>query len=628
MKRSCFFKKIIFLAAITCLFFSCAQVSETTSFLNKLDEADRYISQTQTDSALKILKKLEKKALNPLYAIGLYRRYMQLGESARAEKILTAALKRNPDNLELCAIYSSFLTRRGRLDEAFKLARPLAGTKYGSIYSEVFLRKIIKDHDKKDFSFYASKDFLPVYFDAYNGSHDNGWLRNAAVVHLINGEYADAASLTPSDKKSAADALFWALSLYDAGKYGDAAENLLTCRYLSEQKKSSGSALVDDNLTYYLPEKGCISQIEVSSLLSDCYVCMNEDEEAQKIRTELISSLSQSNEKNTADEDKLLSVIYLNSALFSLSREDYIGAHRMLTFVVNKWPDFVNALVCYGNFAYNMAKLELNDPLTRAVRDAGVKSLDMRRFDDLPRIPVTDAIARIDESLKRAKNDVLYVAKLDLEDKISEETDDRIRLSKMYRVLEKNSIGTDQYPPELTQYAVHTLLTLDKIEDARSMFKKYLASRADFDKSRPFGEQCAENLDRLYLWEVQYAAWFAAYEKNATLAKRLYEYAVYENGFAPESSGTEISPDAAVSSAINLAMIYSSTGLSDKALELYGKASGRASDLYTKAEIMYRIACIYVSKGETEAAVRSLQYCLYLNPGYAHARLLLNKIRK
>ena len=74
-------------------------------------------------------------------------------------------------------------------------------------------------------------------------------------------------------------------------------------------------------------------------------------------------------------------------------------------------------------------------------------------------------------------------------------------------------------------------------------------------------------------------------------------------------------------------MIYSSVGNKDKALELYGRAQSRATDNYMRSDIMYRLACIYDAKKDAAAAVKSLEYSLYLNPSNGNARLLLGKFQ-
>ena len=290
----------------------------------------------------------------------------------------------------------------------------------------------------------------------------------------------------------------------------------------------------------------------------------------------------------------------------------------------------------------------MDDPLTKSLRDAGVVSADMKRFDEAPRVAVSDALLRMKESVARTHNDTLYVAALELEDKIDDSSDDRTRLGRMYRVLERNATAADLYPEPIAQYAVHTLLRLDRYDEAKEMFKKYLVARYKLGSQRDFEEDLVLNLQRMSVWETEYAAYFAAAEKNTDLTKRLYEYAVYETGYSSayggmtaldraqvdnfnsittRSGGTEISPAAANESAVNLAMIYSSTGNKDKALELYGRAQSRATDNYMRSQIMYRLACIYDAKKDAAAAVKALEYSLYLDPANGNARLLLGKFK-
>ena len=220
------------------------------------------------------------------------------------------------------------------------------------------------------------------------------------------------------------------------------------------------------------------------------------------------------------------------------------------------------------------------------------------------------------------------MAALELEDKIDDSSDERARLGRMYRVLERNAIAADLYPAEIAQYAVHTLLRHDRYSEALEMFKKYLVARYNLGKERDFEEDLVLALRKMDLWEVEYAAYFSARERETDLTKRLYEYAVYESGYSSAYGGSEISPAAATQSAVNLAMIYSSTGNKDKALELYGRAQSRANDNYLKSEIMYRLACVYDAKKEEAAAVKSLEYSLYLNPANGKARLLMQKFKK
>ena len=590
-----------------------------------LDEADRYIEQGYPKDALKVLSDCEKKILNPMEAVGVYKRYAALDNKKAAERVLKKNLKKNPESPELNAVYVCFLKDSGRTEEALKLSKILRGSKYGGLYSELYFHSLQAPQEQsprvQDF---LTEDMAALYVDAYNSSGDNAWLRNAALCSLFKGEYGDAASLSPDGFQSPSDAYFWATVRYDNKNYGEAAECLLAGKELLQKNESR---FFDG-----IKESRKVSDIECASLLSDCYTIMGEEKAAEEVRGELIAAITSGSENEPASQagatKSLLGTMYLNSALYALQRNDERAAYNTLVFVTQKWPDLVPALIAYGNFAYNSSRRVMDDPLTKSLRDAGVVSTDMKRFDELPRVSVSDALLRMKESIARSHNDSLYVAALELEDKIDDSSDERARLGRMYRVLERNAITADLYPAEIAQYAVHTLLRHDRYSEALEMFKKYLVARYNLGKERDFEEDLVLALRKMDLWEVEYAAYFSARERETDLTKRLYEYAVYESGYSSAYGGSEISPAAATQSAVNLAMIYSSTGNKDKALELYGRAQSRANDNYLKSEIMYRLACVYDAKKEEAAAVKSLEYSLYLNPANGKARLLMQKFKK
>ncbi len=611
-------KKISFLAGIflVMLFASCSSKTRVSSLISSLDEVDRYIAQNNPSDALKILAQLQKKTVSPMEAVGIYKRYATLGEEKYAEKLLLRTLKKNPANLELNAVYVDFLKKQGDIEQAFSHAKILRGTRYASLYSELYLRQLAAQGAERSVEFFLDEEFKPIYLGAYYATHDDAWLKNAALIHLSRGEYSDAAELSGEEIADAGDAYFWACVFYDAERFDEAAMCLLQAQKFLEN--DSANVLGGRRA----PRKPLPSQIEISALLSDAYVSMDDDEAAQAVRDNLLANYMLGDSGDVSSDS--LSAIYLNSALYAQSRDDRKAAYMNLSYVVEKWPDYAPALIAYGNFAYESARQVLDDPLTRALREAGIFSADMRRFDEIPRVSISDALSRMEESLERKKDDKLYVAKLELEEKTERNIEVRERLSKVWRVLERNSLGTNLYPPAIMQYATHTLLSLEQYDEAKRLFEKYIKARFEFDEERPFGENVVNFMRRMHLWEVEYCAYFAAAEKNADLAKRLYEYAVYERGISSSHGGSEISAECSVQSAANLAMIYSSTGNKDKALDLYGRVSGRAMDSYLKSDIMYRIACLYDAKGDKEGARRSLEYGLYLNPGNARAHMMLS----
>ena len=613
--------KFFFLAGVTAFFIfsSCSFKSQASAVISSLDEADRCIAQNNPSDALKILNALQKKIISPMEAVGIYRRYNLLSEKKAGEKVILKNLKKHPKNLELNAIYTAILKEAGEYEKAFAQSEILRGTKYSSLYAEMYFRNLLLQDGERDLNFFLVAEFLPIYHGAWQTSHDNAWLRNEALAHLARGEFSVAAALAPETKKSGADAFFWATVLYDGQKYEYAAESLLEAERLFAR---------NENLFYEgIPDRTQVSAVEVASLLSDCYVRLGEDDMAESVRDGLVANLMLSEEEQ--DSSDMLARVYLNSALYFQERDNLQNTKKILDFVVGKWPDFSPALIAYGNFAYESARRVLDDPLTRALRAAGVVSADMKRFDELPRIPISDALTRMHESLERTGDKNLHVAILDLEDRISTSEDERARISKIWRLLEQNTLAPNLYPPEIVQYALHIFLEFERYDEAKNIFVKYLHARFGFDETKPFERELLENIPKMDLWEIEYAAFFAASQNDSFLAKKLYERAVFgEKGTSGNSfDGFEVPPECDIQSATNLAMIYSSTGNKESALKLYGAAASRATDSYLKSEIMYRLGCTYNKLGQKNDARRSLEYALYLNPSNGNARLLLGELK-
>lgn len=87
---------------------SCSIRAERKSFTAALDQIDILINQRQYKDALKELSLIEKNASTPLARLGIYKRYRLLGEDAKAEKILTAALKKKSrQSRSHCSVYES-----------------------------------------------------------------------------------------------------------------------------------------------------------------------------------------------------------------------------------------------------------------------------------------------------------------------------------------------------------------------------------------------------------------------------------------------------------------------------------------------------------------------------------------
>ena len=73
----------------------------------------------------------------------------------------------------------------------------------------------------------------------------------------------------------------------------------------------------------------------------------------------------------------------------------------LLFYAVNKWPDYVPALVLYADYAYNSNLERKEDTEILALRNAGISSLEMEKYDKRRKIPLSDAVYRIDISPKK-----------------------------------------------------------------------------------------------------------------------------------------------------------------------------------------------------------------------------------
>ena len=609
--------------------FSCSNSTEPASFLSALDKVDSYIRTAQTSDALKLLNKTSKSAYSAYARIGIYRRYMTLGEKALAEKTLKKALKKIPQNLELSALYGVFLLRDGRLSEALSVSQCLSGTKYGSIYSECVLKTV-----EKDFLHLLNPKMASVFNDAYNATQDERWLINAVLPFLAAGDYANAASMQQSLESDFS--LFWAQVQYDSGKFDLCIENL---DRIKSSQISGATAL----------------------LASDAYYRLGDFDSAEKERSKL---LALSDLEYNVQVPEILAV---NSAIWSYNAKNYSRAYDLLSSIVLKNTDSVPALVTYGKFAWEDSFLHEEDNLERALRKARLRSLSMKQNDERPRFLIDDAIFRIDENIKKNKlagktaYDELIVEKLSLFLRANSNLPVENLCAEIWRTLEQNELGTDLYPPLLVNFAVDELLKYSRTDDARRLFSKYLDARykmkddsatkedtvrydifggekkytapvvPDFVIKAAFGDRAAQYSNTMEIWEVETAAYFTLLDGNVNAARRLYEYALFETGgvkmLQKKDSIIAISPLAGVSSAMNLAMIYSSTGELEKSLSLYGLASGRTRDKQLKSKILYRTALVQNDLKNTNGAILSLDYAVSLDPLNAEARLFRKKLK-
>lgn len=598
------------------VFFSCSNRVEQKSVSSALEQIDILINQEQFKDAERELGKIEKKSYSSWIEIGIFKRYLKIGLSEKAEKTLVQAIKKNPKNNELNAVYAHFLLSNGRIDESLAAGKILSGTRYGSVFSEAVLRNVLeKSKNSELMDVFFAPEYFSVYYDAYTGSKNSAWLRNCALLHLTAGAYEKAALIQPGIQKisEANDGFFWSLAMYDAGHFGESINYGNAALSLAEAR--SGKA------------RNLVSVSEISAVLQDSYIWLGDSENAELIREKYLDSISDgagnfilSAPEN--DENKFLPPIFVNSAKWALDSGREKRAVQLLGFCVENWPDYVPGLISYADFAYN-SNLERHEDSTKLqLRDEGLASLEMERYDSRQKIPLSDALSRIDKSLARFKSPLLYVARLDLKYKTDKNYTEAEKTADVWRLLEENAVSPSVYPELLFEYALNFLLKTKNTADAWNLFYKYISSKYKIACDNDFWTNVVKKISGFSSAEAEFAFYFAALSGKATDSVRLGEFCVFEN-----EEKQYINVAVSDFSALNMAQIYNSVGRKSDALDLYKKVNGRSSAKEIKSLAMYRMALIYMDMKDFKNARICAEYSSTLNPRNAEAKLLLLKIK-
>lgn len=602
--------------------FSCSNLAEEKSIASVLDQIDILINQNQFKDAERELDKISKKSYSSWTEIGIFRRYVQIQANAKAEKIILNSIKKNPKNDELNAVYTNFLLRNKRTEEALNAGKVLQGTKYGSIYSECVLRNVLEKSEKSELSkIFRSSEYFPIYYDAYVGSKNQDWLRNCALLRLSNGAYSEATLVAPeiSEIFDSENGYFWALVMYDAQRYGDAINYGETAE--SFLNSVSGSS------------KNLVSFSKLSAILQDSYTWLGDSLSAEDIRKQFLDSITDYRgnyflseaELNNKENAEFLPAIFVNSAKWAKDSEEPARTVKLLSFCVKNWPDFVPGLIAYADFAYNSNIMRNEDLPKMQLRDEGLATLEMEQYDSRPKIPLSDALARIDDSLAKYKDPLLFIVRLDLRYKTESKLTETEKSADIWKVLEENMISPSVYPEILMEYALNFLLENKKFEDAWQLFYKYISAKYEIALDDNFWTNVVKKIYGFTSAEAEYAFYFATLSLRAVDSVRLGEYYVFENGTNGENNF--ISANASDKSAINLAMVYHSLGQSNNSLELYKKVNSRSSDRNLKSLVMYRMALIYLENNDEKNAKLCAEYSITLNSRNMEARLLLAKIK-
>lgn len=598
------------------VFFSCSNNAVEKSISSALDQIDIFINQEQFKDAERELDKIEKKSYSSWVEIGIFKRYIKLGLLEKAERTIVRAIKKNPKNYELNAVYAHFLLKNGRIAESLSVGKVLQGSRYGSIYSEAVFRNVIEKSKKSELTeIFLSSEYFPVYYDAYVGSKNSEWLRNCALLRLALGSYESAAEIHPGIQNilEANDGYFWSLVMYDASRFGDAVNYGNAALSLADLRTGKARNLV--------------SVSEMSALLQDSYIWIGDSASAETIRRDFLDSIQDVNGNFVLSgqerlENDFLPSIFVNSAKWAKDSGDENRVVLLLGFCVENWPDYVPGLTAYADFAYNSNLPQKTEFTQLQLRDEGLASLEMERYDSRPKIPLSDALVRIDESLARKKSPLLFVVRLDLKYKIDKTFTEIEKTADVWKILEENAVSPSVYPELLVEYALNFLLESKQADEAWKLFYKYISAKYEIPCDNDFWTNVVRKINVFSSVEIEYAFYFSALAGRTADSLRIGEYCVFEN-----NEKKYVNVAASDFSAMNLAMIYNSLGKNSDALELYKKVNGRSSAKNIKALVMYRMALIYLDSSDLKNAKICAEYSSTLNPKNAEAKLLVTKIK-
>lgn len=551
------------------LVMSCNKTSVAVSFAGTVDTIDECIASGQIKEANNLLKKLSRSASSVTEFFSVYKRYVRLGDVNNAGKIVKKAYLKHADQAEVVAVYAHYLLNQNKLDTAEKIATRLEGTQYGSLLTEIRLRKASDNQD------YLKHEFIQAFCDAANATGNEAYLRNAAVIEAYNGFIKNADALHPKTSFYNSNKLFWAMIAFDAGNFTQ------TYIDLSSMEETPEVLLLQADAALYLDEQKA---------------AFNLWQKVQQIAPDFSA------------------VPYYNIAHYGNLNNDQVLRGTNLINLVSLFPDYMPGIASYGNYAYDSVFRKAEDSITEAVRKAGFKSLRMVAEDAMPIVPVEDALKRMDDLLFKTNDSQLLVERLKLQWRASQKSSEE-KLIDVWFNLEANPQNET-----LHQYGVWLLCVLKRYDEATRLFDGFLTKK--------YGSAVYVDLTKEFsAWEAEYAAFLhgmsaenaqIAQNQNASnagyaLCKDLYDALVQKD-------------TRAVPVLLNYGSICFAQNEHQKALDLYTNATKLTADETLKAEIQYRIAKVYVAKHDVKTAQMCLSYCLQLNPDHPKARLLYKQL--
>lgn len=539
----------------------CTKKSANFSFATSMDTVDSMIALGQMKEANDLLKDASTVASEPNEWFAIYKRYIRTGNTKEAGKLMKKAYKKCPGNAEVAAVYAHHLIQEKNYDDAYKVAVRLENTPYGSILSELRLKKAKAENN------YLKREFVQTFCDAAYATGNDRYLRNAAVIEAYNGFIQNALALHPNGETYNEDKLFWALISYDAGNFAQ------TYIDLAMMEPSAEVMMLKADAALYLDEQKSAFEFWKGALKYD---------------------------------PGISPVPYYNLAHYAELNDMQAERGEFLILLMKYFPDYVPGLAAYGNYAYDITHREPEDAITSAVRKAGFKSLNMEQRDTAPVVPVEDALARMEELIAKTGDEAITVERAKLQWRNADKSPDQ-KLVDVWFLLEK-------YPENenLKYYAVWLLCKLKRYDEAQTMFSKYLVNK--------YGNNDIKDIvSSLSALECEYAAYLSAINvPNEQTPDYKLAVKLYQNLVAHDTKSVPV--------LMNYGLIRYSESHLQEAFDLYNKALRLTSDETMKAEIQYRMGCVYAAQKNMKDALMCLSYCLQLNPEHAKARLLYKRL--
>lgn len=539
----------------------CTKKSANFSFATSMDTVDSMIALGQMKEANDLLKDASAVASEPNEWFAIYKRYIRTGNTKEAGKLMKKAYKKCPGNAEVAAVYAHHLIQEKNYDDAYKVAVRLENTPYGSILSELRLKKAKAENN------YLKREFVQTFCDAAYATGNDRYLRNAAVIEAYNGFIQNALALHPNGETYNEDKLFWALISYDAGNFAQ------TYIDLAMMEPSAEVMMLKADAALYLDEQKSAFEFWKGALKYD---------------------------------PGLSPVPYYNLAHYAELNDMQAERGEFLILLMKYFPDYVPGLAAYGNYAYDITHREPEDAITSAVRKAGFKSLNMEQRDTAPVVPVEDALARMEELIAKTGDEAITVERAKLQWRNADKSPDQ-KLVDVWFLLEK-------YPENenLKYYAVWLLCKLKRYDEAQTMFSKFLVNK--------YGNNDIKDIvSSLSALECEYAAYLSAINvPNEQTPDYKLAVKLYQNLVAHDTKSVPV--------LMNYGLIRYSESHLQEAFDLYNKALRLTSDETMKAEIQYRMGCVYAAQKNMKDALMCLSYCLQLNPEHAKARLLYKRL--